>query len=296
MRRLLLAFAAVLIAVPAISAVINQGPIPNGPLPVVVINPIAAVVKNTNLVVALSTNVAKETNGNLALILNKLTTGPVPVSGTFWQATQPVSGSVSVSNFPASQPVTGTFWQATQPVSGTFWQTTQPVSQSGTWTVNAGSGFPTPYPTQAVSGSVSVSGTVAISAAALPLPANAAQETGGNLASVVANQVNGTQKVQGNLTSVNGWPLLTGTGVSGPGVPRVTVSSDSFPPDSAKENGGNLAAAVTLLQQNATTLSGILSNQVSGTEKVSMIQQANSFPLNPFLPRCNKVRLANCQP
>lgn len=28
-----------------------------------------------------------------------------PVSGTFWQATQPVSGSVSVGNFPATQPV-----------------------------------------------------------------------------------------------------------------------------------------------------------------------------------------------
>lgn len=38
---------------------------------------------------------------------------PVAVTGTFWQATQPVSG---------------TFWQATQPVSGTFWQATQPVS------------------------------------------------------------------------------------------------------------------------------------------------------------------------
>jgi hypothetical protein len=52
----------------------------------------------------------------------------VPVSGTFWQATQPVSGSVSISNFPATQSVSGTFWQATQPVSGTFWQATQPVS------------------------------------------------------------------------------------------------------------------------------------------------------------------------
>ena len=56
----------------------------------------------------------------------------MPVSGTFWQATQPVSGtvtvnagtgtfgvsgSVSVSNFPATQAVSGTFWQATQPVS-----------------------------------------------------------------------------------------------------------------------------------------------------------------------------------
>ena len=28
------------------------------------------------------------------------------------------SGSVEVTNFPASYPVTGTFWQATQPVSG----------------------------------------------------------------------------------------------------------------------------------------------------------------------------------
>lgn len=31
---------------------------------------------------------------------------------------QPVSGTVAVSNFPASYPVTGTFWQAVQPVSG----------------------------------------------------------------------------------------------------------------------------------------------------------------------------------
>ena len=46
-----------------------------------------------------------------------------PVSGTFWQATQPVS----IASMPIT-PVTGTFWQATQPVSGTFWQATQPVS------------------------------------------------------------------------------------------------------------------------------------------------------------------------
>ena len=80
----------------------------------------------------------------------------VPVSGTFWQTTQPVSLATAPTT-----PVTGTFWQTTQPVSiatmpttpvtGTFWQTTQPVSgtvtanqggtwnvaQSGTWTVTA---------------------------------------------------------------------------------------------------------------------------------------------------------------
>src|SRR5690348_14873150 len=62
--------------------------------------------------------------------------GTVPVTGTFWQATQPVSISGSVA-------VTGTFWQATQPVSGTV-------------TANAGTG------------------TFAISAASLPLPTGAA--------------------------------------------------------------------------------------------------------------------------
>ena len=138
--------------------------------------------------------------------------GNVKVSGAFWQATQPVSvGSsvavtgtfyqatqpVSLSALPAlsagtavighvivdaapSTAVTGTFFQATQPVSlatapttpvtGTFWQATQPViiatgaavigsvSQNGTWTVTANAG----------------SGTMAISAASLPLPTGAA--------------------------------------------------------------------------------------------------------------------------
>jgi hypothetical protein len=70
----------------------------------------------------------------------------IPVTGTFWQATQPVSGSVAVSSVGGSVAVTGTFWQATQPVSGsvsvsnfpatqavtgTFWQATQPVSIAG---------------------------------------------------------------------------------------------------------------------------------------------------------------------
>jgi hypothetical protein len=69
---------------------------------------------------------------------------PVPVSGTFYQATQPVSGTF----YQTTQPVSGTFWQTTQPVSGpltdtqlrnsavpvsgTFWQTTQPVSMAST--------------------------------------------------------------------------------------------------------------------------------------------------------------------
>jgi hypothetical protein len=51
--------------------------------------------------------------GWLSAIYTKLI-GTLAVTGTFWQASQPVS----IASMP-STPVTGTFWQATQPVSGT---------------------------------------------------------------------------------------------------------------------------------------------------------------------------------
>lgn len=55
------------------------------------------------------------------------------VAAEYYPATQPVSGTVGISG---SVAVTGTFFQATQPVSianpvavtGTFWQVTQPIS------------------------------------------------------------------------------------------------------------------------------------------------------------------------
>ncbi len=56
--------------------------------------------------------------------------GALPVSGTFWQATQPVSiaGTVAVSG-----PLTDAQLRAVAvPVSGTFWQVTQPVSLTST--------------------------------------------------------------------------------------------------------------------------------------------------------------------
>jgi hypothetical protein len=98
--------------------------------------------------------------GGGGLTDDELRAGPVPVSGTFWPNTQPVSGSVAVSNFPGSQAVTGAFWQATQPVSlaasvavtGSFWQSTQPVSIAAPVAVT-GTFF---QPTQPVSGTLTV--------------------------------------------------------------------------------------------------------------------------------------------
>ena len=112
--------------------------------------------------------------------------GSVPVTGTFWQATQPVSGTVTANagtgTFAVSGPLTDAQLRAVAvPVSGTFWQATQPIS--GTVTANAGTG------TMAVSGpltdgqlratAVPVSGTFwqatqPVSAASLPLPTGAA--------------------------------------------------------------------------------------------------------------------------
>ena len=64
-----------------------------------------------------------------------------PVSGTFWQTTQPISGTVTANQggAPWSMKPDGTSWALTStsanvnvtntvPVSGTFWQATQPVS------------------------------------------------------------------------------------------------------------------------------------------------------------------------
>lgn len=122
-----------------------------------------------------------------------------PVSGSVsvsnFPATQPVSGTVAVSNFPASQAVTGTFFQATQPVSiaasvavtgpltdaqlratavpvsGTFFQATQPVSLAvAPTTPVTGTFFQTTQP---------------VSVASLPLPTGAALEAG-NLATLVS--------------------------------------------------------------------------------------------------------------
>ncbi len=138
--------------------------------------------------------------------------GTVPVSGTFWQATQPISGNVGILG---TVPVSGTFFQATQPVSvvalplpvgaataanqtnGT--QETQVVASGNTLVVDASGRI-----TVNVNGTVPVSGTFfqatqPISAAALPLPAGAATEA--TLAAILVDLGAFTKVDTGNSTS-----------------------------------------------------------------------------------------------
>lgn len=143
----------------------------------------------------------------------------VPVSGSFFQATQPVSGSVSVSNFPATQAISATSLPLpsgaatsalqTQPgvdigdvtinnaagvsavniqdggnsitVDGVFYQTTQPVSIAATVAVSGpvtdAEIRATPLPVSGTVTSNAGTGTMAVSAASLPLPSGAATST-----------------------------------------------------------------------------------------------------------------------
>jgi len=154
-------------------------------------------------------------NASLSSIDSKLTS-PLAVTGTFFQSIQPVSqsgswtngrtwnllnttDSVNVGNFPAVQTVSVNNFPATQA-----------VTQSGTWNINNLSGtisLPTGASTSAnqatqitslasidskLTSPLAVTGTFfqttqPISAVSLPLPSNAAKETGGNLDTIVTN-------------------------------------------------------------------------------------------------------------
>jgi len=190
--------------------------------------------------------------------------------GTVWTLTG-TSANVNVTN--ASLPVTGTFWQATQPVSGTVtanqgganatpWN--ENVAQFGgsavvTGTGVGGAGIPRvtvssdSFPaTQAVSGTVTATQgtppwTVKPDGTAWSLTGTSANVNVTNTSIAVTGS--GSFTVAGTVTSNQGsagatpWlsnvthfgsnNVVTGTGVSGVGIPRVTVSSDSFPASQA---------------------------------------------------------------
>jgi hypothetical protein len=188
-----------------------------------------------------------------------------------------------VDNFPASQAVTGTFWQATQPVSiatmpttpvtGTFWQAIQPVS--GTVAV---SNFPA---TVAVTQSTSpwvVSGTITANLGTIDGAATAANQATEltDLTSIIANQTNGTQHTivdnfpadadalaQGSTTAGQLGALIMGA-VTTAAPTYVTGKTDPLSIDTA----GNLrvvmsnpAATLTSSSDTVTQITSTAANQ-----------------------------------
>lgn len=221
--------------------------------------PVSASIDTTGLATE-----AKQTAGNstlssllsaLQLKANLTETQPVSlatvpthgVTGTFWQATQPVSGPltdaqlrntaipVSIASMP-STPVTGAFYQATQPVSlasapttpvtGTFWQATQPVSIAS-------------VPSHVVTGPLTDTelraSAVPISAASLPLPTLAATST---------IQTNGTQK--SIVLGASGNMINEGTSLAGSHTLLTSLAGQSMFADSGSASSVSTLFTYTL--------------------------------------------------
>jgi len=158
----------------------------------------------------------------LLKFLNTSVSGAIP-AGTN------VIGHVIVDTAPSTA-VTGTFWQATQPVSGTFWQTTQPVSlATAPTTPVTGTFWQATQPVSIASlpsGAVTNAGTFAVQAAA-----TLAAETTKVIGTV--NQ-GGTWTVQpGNTANTTAWKV-DGSAVTQP----VSVASI---PSHAVTNAGTFA-------------------------------------------------------
>ena len=210
----------------------------------------------TGIALAQQPVVIKDTSGNAigsnsnALLVYLNASGiTLPVSGTFWQTTQPVSQSGTWTVQPGNTPnstawlVTGT--GGTFPVTGTFWQTTQPVS----WTSQSVS-LTGAWPYSGALGSVSVTGNVS---------SNIAQVLGSAISAtnpMFASITDGTHQM-GTMTAFGSTPstayalnanvsLFQGTTAIGSGAPlQVTLAN----------TGSNATPVSTQAVGNGTVIS-----------------------------------------
>jgi hypothetical protein len=206
---------------------------PGTPLPV---DPSGVTSPVSAAALPLPANAAQETGGNLAAILAKLISSPATSAN---QATE-IAGlaailtqlqsllSVAVSNFPGTQPVSGTL--TVQQATGSNLHV---VVDSGVITsiTNA-----LPAGTNVIGHVIvdSITGSIAITAASLPLPANAAQETGGNLAAIKSD----TDKIpsQGQALAAASMPVVLTA------IQQAALTPPAAITNYANEAGGNLAA------------------------------------------------------
>lgn len=223
--------------------------------------------------------------------LNVDVTNTVPVS----QSTSPwvVSGSgnftvvqpsganlhVNVDNFPATVAVT---------------QSTSPWVVSGTVTANIGTtnGLALDSTLSAPQGSISggTAGTKSELAGGIfnssPLTLTNGQQaalqldSSGNLKTTATVTIPGTVSVtQGtspwvdNITQFGSNPVVTGTGASGLGIPRVTVSNDSniLATQSGTWNINNISGTISLPTGASTS-----ANQTNGTQKTQIVDGAGA--------------------
>lgn len=189
--------------------------------------------------------------------------------------TQPVSIAASVA-------VTGTFFQATQPVS----LTTLPaltagaavigaVTQSGTWNIGTVTTLPALVAGSAVIGVVGNGQASTTSGQSGPLVQGAVTTAAPSYSNAQTDPLSLTTggALRSDLTTIAGSAVLTGTGTGGAGAIRVTVSSDS---SLAANQSANVA------QINGVT--PLMGNGVTGTgsQRVTLASDTSSNT-NPLL-------------
>lgn len=231
--------------------------------------------------------------------------GAVAVSGTFWQTTQPVSGTVtanigttngvaldtSVNGILVSQGSTtsgekGPMVQGAVTTNAPSYTTAQtsPLSLDTSGLLRM-SLKDTPANTNnlnvaiaASSATVTVSGSITANAGTNLNTSALALETGGNLATL-AGAVS-SSKVQVNTAFINGVAPTMGNGVSGTGVQRVTIASDSTG-QVTLASGAATIGAVTQASgpwtENLTQIAGSnVSTAASGIQKVGIVGNAGA--------------------
>ena len=188
------------------------------------------------------------------------------VTGTFFQATQPVSGSVSVSNFPASTTVDGTV------DVGNF-----PATQTVDGTVDVGN-FPTTFDvgnfpaTQPVSGSVTVSNFPA-SQAVTGTFFQAIQPVSG---SVSISNFPATQPVSGSV-SVSNFPATQP--VSGSVTVSGSVSVSNFPATQPVSGSVTANQGTSPWVVSGTTSSNVASFPSASTDAFGRLRVSEPFTL-----------------
>lgn len=147
--------------------------------------------------------------------------GTVPVSGAFYQATQPVSLATAPTT-----PVTGTFWQATQPVSGT-------VAVTGVATETTLAALNTKV-TAVDTGAVTITGALPGGGNTIGAISNAgftaSQGTASNLKAQVEIAASQTLSTVTNVEKFGGQVVTMGTGARDAGTQRVTIATNDVVP------------------------------------------------------------------
>lgn len=172
-------------------------------------------------------------------------------------------------------PVTGTFFQSTQPMSCAT-AATCPVNASqvgGPWTQNL---------TQVAGSTLGAITTYGTSPGAVNVPSVNAFITNTPAVTLTSTTITGTVGVTqstspwaDNITQFGGVNLSTGTGTSGTGIPRVTVANDSniLATQSGTWNIGAVTGNVTVVQPTGTNLHAVL--DTTSTTTVTQATGAN---------------------